>query len=401
MKLGRRWRLRLLSLLFGLLLAGALSELTLRLAGIGYPQLYQPDLHCGSRLRPGVRGVWTEEGFGHIAVNRFGFRGPEIGLSKPDGTQRVCVLGDSFIEALQVDYEASLCGQLQQHFDSQLPAPFTNCEVINAGVSGYGTAQQQLMLENYVLPLSPDIVLLACYPENDIRNNHPLLEIDPRMPYYTLAPDGSLLLDSSFRNSEPYLLASSRYERFKAACINRSRVLQLLHRIRHLAAAGATAHPGPKRTNEEELVAAATEAAYVYRDTKSPVEQQAWEVTKRLIEQMAVTCRARQIRFIVFSVSTSLQVYPDAQLRARVAQQCAIEDLFYAEHTLRTFCSEHDIEFIPLASALQQVADSSGDYLHGFTNARLGIGHWSVAGNQAAAQILADYFFEPDAAPRD
>jgi hypothetical protein len=163
----------------------------------------------------------------------------------------------------------------------------------------------------------------------------------------------------------------------------------------------AAAQPGPTRTHEEELIAAAQEAAYVYRATKSSVEQQAWEVTKRLIEQMAVTCRARQIRFIVFSVSTSLQVYPDAQLRARVAQQCAIEDLFYAEHTLRTFCSEHDIEFMPLASALQQVADSSGDYLHGFTNARLGIGHWSVAGNQAAAQILADYFFEPDAAPRN
>jgi hypothetical protein len=400
MKIGRRWRLRLLSLLFGLLLAGVLSEVTLRLAGIGYPQLYQPDLHCGSRLRPGVRGVWTEEGFGHVAVNSLGFRGPEITPSKPTGTQRVCVLGDSFIEALQVDYDASLCGQLQQHFASQLPPPFDNCEVINAGVSGYGTAQQRLMLENYVLPLSPDIVLLACYPENDIRNNHPLLEIDPRIPYYRLAPDGSLLLDSSFRNSEPYLVASSNYERFKAACINRSRVLQLLHHVRNPAQAAA--HPGPPaRTIEEELVAAATEAAYVYRTTEAQVEQQAWEVTKRLIEQMAVTCRAQEIRFIVFSVSTSLQVYPDTQLRKRVAQKCAIEDLFYAEHTLQTFCSEHDIEFVPLASALQQVADKSGDYLHGFINAKLGVGHWSVAGNQAAAQILAGYLFEQDPAPHE
>jgi lysophospholipase L1-like esterase len=389
MKIGRRWRLRLLSLLFGLLCAGVLSEVSLRLAGIGYPPLYQPDMHCGSRLRPGVRGVWIEEGFGHISINSLGFRGPEFQANKPLGTQRICVLGDSFIEALQVDYSASLCGQLQQQLSSQLSPPFTDCEVINAGVSGYGTAQQLLMLEHYVLPLSPDVVLLACYPENDIRNNHPLLEVDPRIPYYAIEPDGSLVLNSGFRKSEPYLLASSSYERFKAAWVNRSRVLQLLRHLRSRAQAGPQVES--TQTIEGRLVAAATEASYIYRDTETDIEQQAWEVTQRLIEQMATTCRERKIRFIVFSVSTSLQVYPDQNVRQRIAEQCGIGDLFYAEHVLQTFCGERDIEFIPLASAMQQVADRSGEYLHGFSNSQLGLGHWSIAGNQAACQIITQY----------
>ncbi len=384
----RKWRLRLLSLLFGLSLAMVLSEVGLRILGVGYPQFYQPDEHCGSRLRPGISGVWTAEGFGRVSVNSLGFRGPEIKATQLSSATRVAVLGDSFIEALQVDHEECFCARLEESLNSKNHTVNNYYEVINCGVSGYGTAQQLLMLRNYVLPLRPDIVLLAVYPENDIRNNHPILEDDPRLPYFALE-GGELVLDNSFRDSTAYLLASGWYEQWKATWVNRSRVLQVLRHVLHRRSLDQPSAPRP--SIETQLSSAVHDADYAYSAPDTEDEKQAWEVTERLIEEVAAICRTEQIRLSVFSVSTSLQVYPNRDLRQRVAEACAVDNLFFSEQRLQSHCTAHGIEFIPLASHLQSFADQTGEYLHGFTNTQLGLGHWSVAGHQAAATHVAEY----------
>lgn len=111
-----------------------------------------------------------------------------------------------------------------------------------------------------------------------------------------------------------------------------------------------------------------------------------------MIQQIATSCRQRQIRCVVFTVSTSLQVYPDPHLRQRIAQQCGAEDLFYAERRMQALCEQQQIEFVPLASSLQALADANAaEYLHGFRNTQMGIGHWSAAGHRAAATVLAEY----------
>lgn len=389
----RRWLLRLLSGLLGLLIGLGVAEIALRWLDVGYPLLYQPDPYCGSRLRPGTRGVWIHEGRGHVAINSLGFRGPEITLAKPPDTRRLVVLGDSFIEALQVDYGDSLCGQLAAGLTAAdlgySGPPRQAIEVVNAGVSGYGTAQQLLLLEHYVLPLQPDVVLLAIYPENDIRNNHPLLEDDPRLPYYSLDDRGELHVDTSFRASQGYVVASSRYERWKAAWINASRVLQLLHHARQQWSAPQT--QASAGTIFEQLCAAVDEAAYVYAPPQNPTTNAAWQVTQRLVAEIGNRCRAAGVRLIVFSVSTSAQVYPDPGLRQRLAQACAVDDWFYAEQRLGDFCARSAIEFVPLASQLQARADRTGEFLHGFRNTQLGLGHWSPAGHRAAAEVLLEY----------
>ena len=44
-------------------------------------------------------------------------------------------------------------------------------EVINFGVSGYGTAQEFLMLHQSVWQYSPDVILLAVTANNDVTDN--------------------------------------------------------------------------------------------------------------------------------------------------------------------------------------------------------------------------------------
>jgi len=118
----------------------------------------------------------VEEGSACIRINRYGVRQGDRAPAKPPGTFRVAVLGDSFIEAFQVSDEQTFCAQLERRLQDCSALTDRRVEVLNFGVSGYGTAQQLLMLRHYVWQYQPDVVVLAFFPGNDLRNNSAELE---------------------------------------------------------------------------------------------------------------------------------------------------------------------------------------------------------------------------------
>jgi hypothetical protein len=188
------------------LAAFLLGEIALRAWGFSFPSFTQPDELTGSRLRPGLEGWNLTEGEAYIRINSRGLRDREHTLEKPRDVYRVAVLGDSYAEALQVD--------LEKTFWSQLPAALERCgyqadkriETINFGVSGYGTAQQLLTLRHRVWAYAPDLVLLAFFPGNDVRNNSKVLEPEKLRPFFVVK-DGALILDESFRHDPAFLEA--------------------------------------------------------------------------------------------------------------------------------------------------------------------------------------------------
>jgi hypothetical protein len=388
--------LRIGAMGFGCAIALVIAEIGLRFAGIGMPSVYVPDHYCGSRLRPSTTGVWNREGHGHFVINASGFRGPEIAAHKPPDVVRIAVLGDSFIEALQVDEDAALCAQLQRLLNAERSVSYRSYEVINCGVSGYGTAQELMMLRHHVLPLAPDAVLLAVYPENDIRNNLRSLEGDPARPYFTIGSEGELVLDASFRTSVPFVTAASSYERRKRWIVNCSRVLQVLRQARQHESTSAGAARKPA---EEILQTSVAEALYTYSEPVTTEHQQAWTMTERLLEEIVRECDSRQIPLFVFSVSSPVQVHPDLSLRRRIADAFGIDDLFYSERRFGQKCRQAGAGFYPLASNLQEIADNTGESLHGFPNSGLGIGHWNEAGHLAAARLLCDWLVQHDMFP--
>src|SRR5262249_2400221 len=107
---------------------------------------------------------------------------------KLEGTFRILVLGDSFVEAMHVPLAATFGHVLQELLASDGRAG-RRIEIITAGVSGYGTASEVLYFEREGKRYEPDLVLLAFYPGNDVKNNSPTLE-DTLRPIY--ADDGTL-----------------------------------------------------------------------------------------------------------------------------------------------------------------------------------------------------------------
>ena len=129
-----------------------------------------------------------------VATNALGMRGPEVASPKPPGTVRVLALGDSFTwgwGAAQRDtYPAQLEELLRARLRGGAGAP--HVEVVNGGVSGYGTVQELLWLDRLGPALAPDVVVLFYY-RNDFFNNLLGFEYGYPRPDYAdvLGPGGA------------------------------------------------------------------------------------------------------------------------------------------------------------------------------------------------------------------
>jgi len=135
-----------------------------------------------------------------IATNSLGLRGPE--LETPKVRPRLLVLGDSFVMAENVPYEATFVHRLQLELEARLVAATARegggedarvrqgerapgVECVNAGRSGYGPDQALLLARRLVDAVDPDALLIVLCAANDLGDL-------ARNKLFTLGPGGAL-----------------------------------------------------------------------------------------------------------------------------------------------------------------------------------------------------------------
>ncbi len=125
--------------------------------------------------------------------NQFGLRASDdIQLKRTSDRKRVLVLGDSYVWGV---------GANQAELFSAPEVCGTNEEVINCGVSGYGTDQEYLFYLREGQKFDVDEVVLAFTLYNDVENNLNSKQYSYLKPYFTLS-DGQLVLHNEHvRNS--------------------------------------------------------------------------------------------------------------------------------------------------------------------------------------------------------
>lgn len=100
-------------------------------------------------------------------INSQGMRADrDFAYEKPPGKLRILSLGDSFTIGYEVELEECFSSVMER----ELIAMGYDVEVINAGVSGYSTAEECLYLERELIKYDPDLVLVSYY-SNDVRDN--------------------------------------------------------------------------------------------------------------------------------------------------------------------------------------------------------------------------------------
>lgn len=364
------------------------GEGVLRLIDFSYPVLHVPDELAGLRLRAGAQGWYREEGEAYVAINSEGWRDIERPKAKPAGVVRIAVLGDSFMEAIQVAREDSFAVKLQEELGSCEPFSKQPVEVLNFGVSSYGTAQELVTLRYRARDYDPDIVLLAFLPSNDVRNNSKALEDWKQRPFFALEGD-ELVIDNSFRDDAGFKRRKQRTE--ATAFLLDLRLHQLTRKVRDGRYQGWNDAPtlaiGHAPVLREPGI---SDRALV--PPKDSAWEDAWKLTDRLVEAVNAEAQSLGARFVLVVLTSGASVYPDESVRQRYAASLGVDDLFYPDRRLQRIGKENGFEVVSLGPAMQRLADESGAYLHGFSNTRMGVGHWNSAGHLAAAAIVADHF---------
>ncbi len=373
----RPWASNLALLTIASIAALLLAEVLLRAGGISFPDFYKTDTHTGVALRPGAAGWYTYEGRSFVQINRDGLRDREHAKAKPNGTFRIAVLGDSYAEALQIPQEDAFWAVMERDLVSCPALAGRVPEAINFGVSGYGTAQELLMLRHRVWQYEPDVVVLAFLTGNDLRNNVRELEQDPLRPYFVVR-DGALVLDGSFLTSDAYLHTQSWLWRAKTHVVHVSRVAQLLYEIRRML-----------KRHELATVQQAELDNQVYREPADPRWQEAWDVTERMLVAMRDEVRDHGAEFLLVTLTNNAQVHPDPAVRQDFASRNGIHDLRYPDRRLAAFAESEAIPILTLVGPFADRAQADGMCLHGFDNAVRCGGHWNARGHHLAGELIA------------
>ena len=382
-----RFRTALLNVLLftaGVFVALLVCEGALRIVDFSFPSFYLPDDRLGMRLRPNAEGWFRSEGEAYVKVNSAGFRDRERSLTKPPGTFRIVVLGDSMIEALQVDFDETFTAILEQQLNACGAFGGKKVEVLNLGVSGYGTAQQLLTFRHFGSKYSPDLVLVAFFAGNDVRNNSRSLEPETVRPFFTLRGD-KLVEDRTFAES-PEFQRRTNLLRTVLEPLRVLRVVQAAYFIKDQLLLRESAAP-EARVAGQRAEAGLDDA--VYAEPATPKWREAWTVTERLFAQLRDEVQASGAKLTILSLSSGIQVHPDPDLRAKFVRANGIADIFYPNRRGEKVAAQLEVQSILLGPVFQDTAEREKIYFHGFPNTRMGTGHWNEAGNRMASEVVA------------
>jgi hypothetical protein len=365
--------------------AFGLLEVGVRLVHLVPDRFWEPDAQLGARLTPDAHGWWTQEEREFVVpirINRQGLRDVEHGYEKPSGVYRVLLLGDSFVEAMHVPLEATIGRQLEQRVNDA--GGGRRIEVVAAGVSGYGTAGELLYFRRDGKRYHPDLVVLAFYPGNDVKNNSASLE-DALRPVY--ATDGDIERVVGLQKSEhahgwrALLVRSKAYQFLRQLLLVRQP--QLAHGLARL---GLLRKDAIRQTPLRNGVPV---DFGVYAATVDAPWQDAWQHTFRLLQDLRREAENVGAGFAIVIVSAREQVYPEAWkqvVAANAAMQGATWDIDGPQHRVEEWCSTNRVACLALAPELRAAAQAGSEPLHFMRD-----GHWTPAGHRLAGTLVAEF----------
>ncbi len=361
---------------------------------------FVPDPMVGFRHAPNQK-VWITNAaheFGAwFTTNSVGDPDPERLHHKPKDVYRIAVLGDSMVEAAQVQWQDRFTSRLERQLSERMrttPGNRQRVEVLNFGTASYGTAQEWLYYRSHVRHYSPDLVLLVLLPGNDIRNNSFELEVleserPEIMPFFQLNEAGELMLkDRNF-----YLNAVAKHTKANrdAAGIGavfrglrkRLHLVQLLHKA-YAAFLTQGQHNGQTSPQVEHQTAVTLQLFDPQLQKTSPAWQQAWSLTSAILTQLSQDVAEDGAEFHVAIASGPWEVHRESRDRAlRGFDLNSTYDWDFAHQATEAMLVRLKLNYTNLVPPIQKAARERSQIMH-----FIGDGHYTPAGHQAVAEEL-------------
>lgn len=370
---------RLLLSILSLVVLCAVIEVVLRTTHIFHARVSwtEPDRDIGWRFTPG-REYWFLGENDHAItgrINALGWRDRARTREKPAGTFRIAVLGDSYVEAFQVEQDSTFVALAERAFQRVHPPAFDKVEVMNFGRSGMSPAEESIVLQRDVFPCQPNAVLVLFTPQNDIADVNRATAPDKCRPF-AQARDGSdvITMDKSFVERGDFRM------RERINFLKQHSALVSLVVERYNAARLARAQQGVRGAGgwgpELSLCTEHPDSVFVKNYT----------LCKTIIAAMASVCRGRGILFELGAVPFVYE--PDAVARAKEADETFNPGYF-----------DEDLGALARAGGFVYVPMTAGFALRSLRGEKLQWQHWSYRGHQAAFEMLLNPGNRPAAVP--
>jgi hypothetical protein len=409
---GRRWVGRLALAAFATLLALKVGDM-----GVGWLR----DTRQRHLLRLPARGEQRHRGreFDYtFQTNSLGLRGPERAFAKAAGTQRVVVVGDSFVAGFGVGDGEVFTARLERILNERSQptgverpivhsrSEWTTLEVINVGRNGTSTIRELDLYRLIGRRFEPDVVVLAFYVGNDlveVVQEHDAEELRrwhpsgvARRAAYGLCPNLYF---------ELALLKMSAEARQTEERRSDEEILTALRRMCgelggdfEAAKAAYGRLPGDVKDalaarllRDHQVLAACCDPGRLRR-ALAPDEDffaRAWPRVERHLELLREEAGEDKARFVVLIIPDAVQVDPEAQrLAAEIGfevEEAWLTSTSPTQAAVVDWCRKADVPCLDLTDKLRQSAEP----LYYRQD-----GHWNEAGHERAAELLADFLRE-------
>jgi hypothetical protein len=365
----RSWLVNILLGIGTLVLALAAAESGVRLfapqpIGLSHQDRYGLALHY-----PSITRFLPQ--FGHrVSFNSAGMRDREHALEKQAGTFRILLLGDSFMEALQVPADSMLATLMERDLTRATGRPV---EVINGGVSGWGTGDELRYLTRYGLAYHPDLVVVAMTLHNDISDNL-------RREWYTM--QNGVLAD---RDPQPMSRSQFKVLEMKAFVATHLQLYQLWRRVRH------------GRETRQLGEALNSHVVELFTVPSPPDIVLGWQLTDRLLGSIRDSSKAVGSQMAVVLLPLRYQL-ADTTFAGFVKHAAVPPDrmgMYQPQTMIRRMVDSLHVPAIDLLPAFQQWTAARKPPLYLDWD-----GHWNDAGHRLAADVVVKELVAANLVPK-
>ena len=332
--------------------------------------IYGPDADTGFRHRANVSGLWLTEHRAFIRTSNLGLRDRDRDMGHGD-TPRAIVIGDSFIEALQVEGPDTGVAVAERILAHEIPG----VEVVNLGLSGARPAIEVARLQSQGLALTPDVAVMVLRVDQFLA---PGRSDDSEYTAYRRGDDGQFHLSYRFRESGGYRFRVSLWGDIFYWLLDHVQVFRLLNDRKNAGLLAEWSPEPPVRVQ-----AGAWDCSSAVLDSQASLwidgaPSDARAILRAFIRDLAAIGHANRLPIII--ATTGIEARCPALEPKRAALVGAI----------RGSLEDAGLQFVDLDKRILTKVGADGvARLHGF-GASLGLGHLNVEGNRIYGEVLAE-----------
>ncbi len=404
-----------------LLLAIVLGiELLIQIAALG--GLLPGSQRIANLYVPHGRVYQNVEGFGSGRGNNYGYYYPDFEFR--EGAQRILLLGDSYIQALEIDKEEHLGVALEGLVTGGETAPATeeestsgrDVEIMALGMPGFGPGLylSDTRLIDTVQQFQPDEIVLFFHLANDFQRATVPTQDDI---VYQLTPDGELVLHPDgggyIHNLKHYILGGYSFAIDPLATL-RANVLAPSFLKSFGAETPVAAEPldipayeaHVKDTIETktyytviksvDLVKAPGASNFLFETPAGPEAEEAMAIARALLADTHEYLESEGVSLRIVTIPAFPEAFYAENQGADWSSEIGPYDLFGPERMLAQFAQERGIPLLPLGEYLQgsgmTVEQVQALYLND------GVGHFSPEGHAFVAEAVHRCFFTAEGA---